>query len=460
MKKLIILSIAALVSYQVYSQETSIATAWDYLNTYQSEKANGNDQSAIESLLSAKKEIDPVTSNPSTMGKSKAWKRKGEIYYYIFADQSPRLTLYKEGAVDTAIRSFHMALVVEKKENGQPKIEDKEGIKGFLGSIADTCFKIANIAYDNNDMDQYLFSLIRTRNAYDAFVIADPKNEAVVKNLQVVKDNIVVAAFRTGKEDMILKYVEPMVTSGEASADGYGYLSQYYLSKGNKEKAKEIILKGKEKYSEQKSIYLAEINLMLELNETDKAGTLINEAKQKFPNDKADFILAEVNFHLLKGNNEAAIKALNEAFDAYKTNPEVLKVLYFNTGVTYSQIYDAAEAKEPDDTATMSMANQKMYEYYAKTVEVDPKYDPAYNGIANHYIIKGNSLLKSADLIPLERDAEYKAMKAKAVEEYKKAIDALEKAWALRKAESYKKVLIALYEKTGQLDKKKELEGQ
>jgi len=460
MKKLIILSIAAFVSYQAYSQESAISTAWDYLNTYQSEKANGNDQSAIESLLAAKKEVDPVTTNPSTVGKSKAWKRKGEIYYWIFADQSPRLTLAKEGAVDTAIHCFYMALVVEKKENGQPKIEDKPAIIGFLGSLADTCFKIANISFDNNEMEQYLYNLIRTKTAYDAFLIADPKNESVAANLKIIKGNIVVAAFRTGKDDLILKYVEPLVNSGDASAEGYGYMSQFYLSKGNKEKATEVIKKGKEKYPEEKSIYLAEINLALELNETDKAGNLINEAKLKFPNDKADFILAEVNFNLLKGNNEAAIKALDEAIGAYKDKPEILKVLYFNTGVTYSQMFTKAEESTPKDTAAMRKYNDKMFEYYSKTVEVDTKYDPAYNGIANYYITKGNAYLTAADLVPLDKDAEYKALKAKAVEEYKKGIDALEKAWALRKSESYKKVLIALYEKTGQLDKKKQLEGQ
>ena len=123
-------------------------------------------------------------------------------------------------------------------------------------------------------------------------------------------------------------------------------------------------------------------------------------------------------------------------------------------------MFDAADKKEPKDTAAMRLHNEKMFEYYSKTIQADAKYDPAYNGIANYYITKGNAYLTAADAVPLERDAEYKALKAKAVEEYKKAIDSLEKAWALRKAESYKKVLIALYEKTGQPDKKKALESQ
>jgi hypothetical protein len=89
---------------------------------------------------------------------------------------------------------------------------------------------------------------------------------------------------------------------------------------------------------------------------------------------------------------------------------------------------------------------------------VDPKYDPAYNGIANYYITNGNAYLVAADAMPLEKDKEYKALKALAMDEYKKGIDALEKAWALNKQETYKKVLLALYEKTGQFDKKKELE--
>ena len=58
-------------------------------------------------------------------------------------------------------------------------------------------------------------------------------------------------------------------------------------------------------------------------------------------------------------------------------------------------------------------------------------------------------------------DAYYRQGKfSEAVEEYKKAIDAMEKAWALKKDDAYKRVLLALYEKTQQFDKKKTLEGQ
>ena len=459
-KKLILLSVSAVFGFSAFAQVNSIATAYDYMSTYLSEKANGNDQSAIENLLAAKKEIDPVTTNPSTSGLSRAWKRKGEIYYYIFTDQSPRLALVKEGAADSAIHSFYKAVSVEKKENGQPKIEDKEGVKGYLGSLADTLYKIAGVNYENGESDNYLQNLIRTKNAYDALLTLEPKNAQVQQNLDAINSNLVGAAFNTNKDEPIQKYVEPMITNGTGSVDAYRYMIDYYLSKGNKEKAGMALTKMKEKFPDNKYTYISEINLGFENGETDKVGTLIDAAKTKFPDSKADFILLEVNFQLTKGNNEAAIKALDEAIATYKDKPEILTVLYFNSGVIFSQMYTKAEESTPKDTAKMREYNFKMFEYYTKTVELDPKYHPAYNGIANYYIITGNAYLTQADLVPLNMDKEYKALKAKANDEYLKGIDALEKAWALEKATGYKKVLIQLYEKTSQYEKKKALEAQ
>ncbi len=457
-KKLILLSIVTFLSFQLYSQVTSIATAYDYLSTYKSEMANGNEQSAIENLLAAKKEIDPVTSDPSTRGMSKAWKRKGEVYYYIFADPSPRLTLVREGAVDTAIHCFLMAVTVEKKENGQPKIEDKSTVVNFLGLLGDTCVKMANINADNKEMDQYMVNMMRAKGALEARLLADPKDDMVIRAIQAINDNLAVTAANSGDINQIMKYVAPLVENGTAPAWAYQVMAGVYMGQGNKTKASEVITKGKEKYPEDAEIFIAEINMAFENGETDKAGQLIETAKTKFPDKKANFILLEVNFHLTKGNNEKAIAALDEAIGTYKDKPEILKLLYFNSGVIFSQMYNKAE--EAKDTAKMREYNNKMFLYYSKTIEADPMYHPAYNGVANYYITNGNNLLVKADALPLEADKEYKALKALAVDEYKKAIDSLEKAWAIEKDEKYKKVLLILYEKTGQFDKKKALEGQ
>lgn len=458
MKKIIILSIAALFSYQLHSQVTSIATAYDYMSSYLSEKSNGNEQSAIENLLAAKKEIDPVTQDPSTRGLSKAWKRKGEIYYYIFTDQSPRLTLVKEGSADSCIRYFTMAVTVEKKENGQPKIEDKSGVINFLGLIGDTLTKIAAINDENKETDLYFKNMVLAKKAFDARIIADPKDDAAINASKVIGENLAVTAANSGKIDRIMAYVAPMVENGTAPAWAYQVMVGVYLDKGDKTKAAEIIKKGKEKHPNEADIYIAEINLAFENGETDNAGVLIEAAKSKFPDKKANFILLEVNFQLTKGNNEAAIKALDEAIATHKDKKDILKLLYFNSGVIFSQMFTKAEEKE--DTAKMREFNAKMFDYYSKTVEADPTYDPAYNGMANYYITNGNMLLKFADGLPIEKDKEYKALKAQAVEEYKKGVDAMEKAYALKKDDSYKRMLIQLYEKTGQVDKKKALEGQ
>lgn len=460
MKKLIIFSFAACLSFHIYSQGTSITTAGDYLNAYKSEMQNGNEQSAIENLLAAKKEIDPVTSESSTRGLSRAWKRKGEIYYYIFMDQSPRLMLVKDGSVDTAIHCFTMAVSVEKKENGQPKIEDKVGVIGYLGSLGDTCVKIAYINQDNKEMDLYFANMLRAKTAFDSRIVADPKDDAAINATNTIAENLAVTAANSGNLDMIMKYVSPLVEKGIAPAWAYQVMSGVYLEKKDQNKASEIIAKGKEKHPNDAEIYIAEINLAFELNETDKVGTLIEAAKAKFPDKKANFILLEVNFLLTKGDNEKALKALDEAILTHKENAAILKLLYFNSGVIFSQLFTNAEKQEPKDTTKMREYNNKMFDYYSKALEVDPKYHSAYNGVANYYITNGNNLLVAADAVPLSDDTEYKRLKALAMEEYKKGIDALEKAWALDKQETYKRVLIALYEKTGQPDKAKAIQGQ
>ena len=120
--------------------------------------------------------------------------------------------------------------------------------------------------------------------------------EAIIRT----NENLAVTAANSGKVDLIMKYVSPMVEDGTAPAWAYQIMAGVYTDKGDKTKAADVIAKGKEKHPDDPEIYIAEINLAFENAETDKAGKLIETAKNKFPDKKASFILLEVNFHLTK----------------------------------------------------------------------------------------------------------------------------------------------------------------
>lgn len=458
MKSFVIVCSAALISLQVMSQSSNVLTAWEYLETYKREKEAGNEAASIQALLDAKKEIEPATKHPNTSQQSKTWKRRGDIYYEIAVNKSPRLILEKEGALDTAAASYLKAISVQKNEkNGKPIIEDKADVIFKLITIANRLMEQGNAEMESKAYEKAMASYERARYIYDQTLIIDPKNTSLPNASNSALMGMIACAVTADMKDKILRLGNEAIEKGVAEAWVYQAVAAVNIENKDLSKAKEVLAAGKEKFPNESAIYLAELRIAFEEKDTQRATEIINEGKSKFPDKKADFILEEVNIYLTQGDDEKASKALEEAIEAFQSDKEILKVLYFNAGIIYDNLSKKSSAS---DKNLSKQQMEKAKSYYEKTLEVDPNYVSAYNQLANYHVMLGNEYIIEANNLPLEKNKEYDELKAKANIEYKKAAEYLEKGYAIQKDATIKNNLIEIYKKTQQFDKMKALQNE
>ena len=127
-----------------------------------------------------------------------------------------------------------------------------------------------------------------------------------------------------------------------------------------------------------------------ENKDDQKILSVIEEGKNKFPND---FVLnvEEFNFWYIKGDNEKAQQALQNAIEADPTN----KILHFNIGVTYDNLAKTEhEAKN----------HEKAFEYiekavtgYKSAIEIDDKYVDAYYNLGALYVNESQEIQSIAN---------------------------------------------------------------
>jgi len=463
MKKILVFAFAVALALPAFSQESAVQSAWEYLQTYDRERAAGNESASIQSLLDAKKEIDNAAVHPNSSQKSKTWKYRGDVYYQIATNPSPQLILQKNGALDTATASFLKALVVEKKENGKPVIHDKNDIiYTKLASIGNKYMDDGGKAADAKDFKKSVAMWLKARQIYDEIAKNIEKNEQFLNASKGALYNISIMYSNMNDADNAIKSSEELLSLGYDSVGVYQNLLYLYMQKGDNTKTAEVLSKAKQKYPNNADLFMTDLMLALENKDDARARQLIEEGKTRFPDRKTDIILQEVNFHLTKNDNEKALQALEEAIGIYSasTKPDdknILTILYFNAGLIYDNLAEKMLETNKDQSGQYMT---KALEYYNKTLELDPNYVAAYNQLANYHVRMGNDYITTANNLPLDKSKEFNEMKGKADSEYKTATELLEKGYAIKQDETIKKNLIELYKKTQQLDKLKALQGE
>lgn len=170
-------------------------------------------------------------------------------------------------------------------------------------------------------------------------------------------------------------------------------------------------------------------------NKPDEAIKVIQAGRAKYPKDQG-LIIAEVNYHLGKGDNAAAEKSINEAIAIDNKNA----TLFFALGSVYDNLkqFDKAEAS------------------YKKALEIDPKYfDALYNLGAMKYNEGAEIINKIKDIAD---DAEYTKGKNSADEKFKEARPYIEKAREINpKDRGNLEMLKNIYVRVGELEKANEI---
>lgn len=184
-----------------------------------------------------------------------------------------------------------------------------------------------------------------------------------------------ILASREGKSyDKALQYINKMIDAKAGGSNMYVELSRVYAAKGDTATAIKTLQDGRTKYGN-------DINLIID----------------------------ELNYYLIKNDNLGAEKILKDAIAADAKNPS----LYFAAGTVYSNLkaFDKAE------------------ENFKKAIELKPTYGDALFNLGVVYVSRGNDLLdKSNTLVDQRKFKEADEEKAKAMDQYKIAIENIEKA--------------------------------
>ena len=460
------------VSVGAFAQDAAVLTAWEHLNTFKRER-EVNEQVAIDALLEAKKEMDAAAKHETTVAKSKTWKRRGDVYWLLGTDPSPRLILARKGALDTAMYSYGRALVVEFKSNGKPKIEEPDEILNRMLSIG---ARFAESAQKNLKAKKYAESIQEFGSAKTAMEILakqDPDNTSLQRQMAYYCYYQSVAAAEAQKVDEALGYAQKAVDLSPGDTAFAVALVRLNVFAQKFNEAQTAIDAAKKRFGSLSDLALIEVKLAMERGETDRAATLIENGKKDFPALKTEFILEEVNFYLNSGNDEKALEAIDQAIVAFSADPAILLVLNFNKGVINDQIAENLEKKDAKGLADQIAERRAAAKIgYEKTIELDPNYTAAYLQLANAEIIKANALIKKANDLDISKVKEYEALKEEAKVFFSNSASILEKGYANEKAkpdsdpnriDTFQKTLLQVYTKLADAAKrnaiKAEMEG-
>jgi tetratricopeptide (TPR) repeat protein len=385
MKKWIVGVLALFAFTGLKAQDSNVLSAWEYMSTYNSEKAGGNMGVAIENLIRAKEAIDAASLDEKTLGKSKTWKRRAEVYIAIMIEKDPSLGPYKATVIDEIYKSVQKARTVEvNPKNNKPKIFEEDLLISQAYYLCDTLFKSGSARFLSKD--------------YQTAGIFFEKRYTLLKELgvndTVTFNNMFLSAYNDKSFDKAILIGNQLLEWNSPDPKLYGSMARIYQEKGDAAKGLQVI----------------------------------KDARTKFPQN-TQFITEELNFYLSSGDNANAVKVIDEAIVAFADQKDMLKELYFNSGVLYSQLGDI----------------QKSREFYQKTLQIDSDYYGALNNFAAILLDEANVFVKEANQLPLNETKKYDELKKKADGLYAEAAQYLEKAYAKNPNEKLKAIILEIY---------------
>lgn len=173
--------------------------------------------------------------------------------------------------------------------------------------------------------------------------------------------------------------------------------------------------------------------------ENEKAITAMKDARAENPDD-VNLLLSEANVHYKMGNTDEFTKLLQEATAKDPNNPE----LQYNLGVIASESGDVEGAKK----------------YYARSIELDPKYVNAQINMAALILNGEEALIEEMNSLGSSAadDKRYDELKEMRQQVYRDAIPYLESALTIDENNiQAAKTLMNIYSATGDDDKFKTL---
>lgn len=384
MKRLLFICLATFATfYSVHAQGSKkLKEASKVVST-----ALANPLSGAEALNDIKGLLQEAFSDSEVSSDSRSWVTKGDILHDMAEGQInarlinpaaplPDATIIIEG-IDAYIKAYEIA-------NG-----DKKTIKGAISGLK----KAEHIA-SNTGITLYQESDFK--GAYGSFA-AELKASELLRSIKEES--------RLDEEGL---YSERNYFAGLTAfyADDYEHSAAYLdiaLATGTSEA----------------TLYQLLFEAYNKLEMGDKANQYLTKGREMFPDDSG-LLFSEINYYLAKGEMEAMIGKLEEA---YEKEPENISIL-----LTLGQVYDQLHVKagEEGDEEARNKYFEGSLKYYKQALEADPNSFDVNYAIGALYYNKAanmtNALNEAANDFSAAGTKRYDEIKAQMAENFNLAL--------------------------------------
>lgn len=274
-----VLVMACIGATDAIAQSAKVVTAYNYMKE--------------QNWTKAKENIDAAAVHEKTMGQTKTWYYRGQIYESILASTDEQFKDMKGEALAEAYKSYTKALDIPSK-----RISADE-LKSRISRLSFFFFQNGVEEYNNKTYDKAIENF--------ETCIAIKKKDGVVDSLAYY--NIGLAAEQSGQPEKAMKNYRKCIEIGYNEA----------------------------------SVYASMIGMLQEQEKDDETFALLKEARGKFPKDQA-LLTTEINLYIKHEKFEEALGNLDLAIENDPTNP----VLTYVRGYMYNQRTGEGDMKKAE----------------------------------------------------------------------------------------------------------------
>jgi len=384
---LILITVLFISTVTTNAQNNKVVAAWNYLTEFQRDGVE-------EAILKARDAINEATEHEKTMANAKTWNYKGMIELAIVGSEAHQ-DLAPE-AVEAATEAFTKSIELDTKKRF--KDDNVQNLRFLVGSIYDSGSNYYN-AQDYESAYGKFSKILSLREIIDANTKkSEPIDTASLQAAAICAQNASLDEEAIGLYEQMydLNIKEDYVLKG---------LSALHKKAGNDAKAKAIR----------------------------------EEARELFP-DNQGLLIDEINEMLTAGENDAAMKLLEEAIENEPGKAE----LHF--------AYGSAKDTQKDYEGARAA--------YEKAVEINPEYFDAYYNLGAIYFNQGAEITKKMNELGLDEEAEYNKLQVESNDLFKEALPFFEQGHGINATD--RNTIIALkeiYAKLGDFEKSKAMKA-
>ncbi len=322
-----------------------LATAFGQKNVRQS-ASNYLKSGKLDKAMEA---INTCVQDASTARDAKSWMLRGHIYLEIYDSKSDAIKALEADPVSKALESYKNAVEFD------PKKEYYDEIFAKVNWLRDQYYNKAVDRYNNKDFKAAMENFGKS---------ADVLEMVNFKDTTSLLYAAVCAGLAEEKESAIGFY-KKLLNANYKSANLYFSLSDTYRQLNDSANALAVVRQGQKEFPADNSLFLAETNIYLTFNDTEKALKNLKQALVQDPgNYTVAFALGTIYDNIANDNTKPAetrSDAFNNAVEAYK-NSLKMKPDYFDGSYNLGALFVNKAATKLDEANNLPVDATEKYD--------------------------------------------------------------------------------------------------